>query len=321
MTDLFEQVAQPRIDFTSYIPPIKEKFPYAGYPSFYSVCPDCGGHKERRSIRCRGCKEASLKPPIDKSTYIIDGDMCRKIPLTKGFYATVDACEYDRLMLMSFSANATTTRKGMYPVTKVTVNERRMSIAMHRFIVDSPDKKMGDHRNGDGLDNRRKNLRPATQQENSRNSSPQRDKNTPYKGVSESARLGCVVYLARITVNGKIVWLGVFRFVEGAALAYDVAARIYFGEFARLNFPDGTDTSWIDSSRHETPHMLCTNKTGYRGVSLDKTRDMFVASITEDKKTKPIGRFKTAFEAALARDKEALRVYGSRAILNFPISA
>ena len=60
MTDLFEQVAQPRVDFTSYIPPVKEEYLYGGYPSHYSTCPDCGARKEQRSVRCRRCKEGDL---------------------------------------------------------------------------------------------------------------------------------------------------------------------------------------------------------------------------------------------------------------------
>jgi len=318
MSDLLEQVAQPPIDFTSYTPPVKQNFAYDGRAASYSTCPDCGGLKEQRSTRCRACKEASLKPPVDESTYVVDGDICRKIPLTRGYYATVDACEYDRLMLMSFSANATTTRKGIYPVTKVTVNGKRMCIAMHRFIVDSPGEKMGDHRNGDGLDNRRRNLRPASARENTQNAKSRCHAWHGYKGISERLYPEGKVYIAIITVNGKPMYLGVFKTPEGAALAYDDAARKYFGEFARPNFPDETDTSWIDSSRHKQKRMLSTNKSGYRGVSLDKSRNIYFATVTENGKTKQLGRFVNPIDAALTRDREALRIYGGKAILNFP---
>jgi len=317
MPDLSKQAVQPHVDFTSYIPPVKEEYPYEGHLSQYSTCPDCGARKARRSVSCRRCKEVRLKPPLDETTYVVNGDVCRKIPLTKGFYATVDAREYDRLMLMNFSANR--SKSGIYyPVTHVTVNGKRMSIAMHRFVFNSSGK-IGDHRNGDGLDNRLSNLRPANSQENTRNSKPHKDKNVQYKGVTRSACVGGMVFPARITVDGEIIFLGVYRFAEGAALAYDIAARKYFGEFARLNFSAGTDVSWIDTSLHAPPRFLSTNKTGYRGVAIDcRTGTMFIASITENGKTKPIGRFKTAIEAALVRDRAARRVYGLRAILNFP---
>ena len=100
---------------------------------------------------------------------------------------------------------------------------------LHRTVA----KRMGldllnqiDHINGDKLDNRRENLRSATQSQNSMNS---RIKNkTGYKGVTKTNQK----WGAQIKVNGQQIWLGTFNTPEEAHDAYREAAEQYFGEFA-----------------------------------------------------------------------------------------
>lgn len=89
-----------------------------------------------------------------------------------------------------------------------------------------------DHRNGNGLDNRRKNLRPCTHAQNCRNAKP-RSVSSKYKGVGWSRVHN--KWRARIRVDGILKSLGVFTEEAQAARAYDRAAAEYFGEFARLN--------------------------------------------------------------------------------------
>lgn len=93
-----------------------------------------------------------------------------------------------------------------------------------------------DHRNGNGLDNRRDNLRRATMSQNIANQFP-RGGSSKYKGVCRSKRSGG--WLAQICVNRKSIYLGRFGTEEEAARAYDVKAKEVWGEFARLNFMDG----------------------------------------------------------------------------------
>jgi AP2 domain len=94
-----------------------------------------------------------------------------------------------------------------------------------------------DHRNRNGLDNQRKNLRPATKAENARNLPAMRKVATSrYKGVSLHTLNGR--WRARIKTDTGRVSLGVYATEEEAARAYDAAARVYHGEFAYLNFPD-----------------------------------------------------------------------------------
>lgn len=90
-----------------------------------------------------------------------------------------------------------------------------------------------DHRNRDYFFNKKSNLRPATQLQNSWNSSKGYG-TSKYKGVHW--RKNRKRWIASITVNGKLLYLGSFRYEINAALAYDRAARKYFGEFANCNF-------------------------------------------------------------------------------------
>lgn len=95
-----------------------------------------------------------------------------------------------------------------------------------------------DHIDGDGLNNRRSNLRPASPLENARNRKVRIESITGYKGVN--VRPG-EVYRSRITTGGRRLHLGDYKTPEAAALAYDEAALKYFGDFARLNFPKRED--------------------------------------------------------------------------------
>ncbi len=104
-------------------------------------------------------------------------------------------------------------------------------VRMHVLIMGQP---YIDHANGNGLDNRRSNLRPATNGQNRANSEGYAA--SGFKGVYWKERVG--KYQAMIRVNGKGVSLGYFCDPAEAARAYDDAARKAFGEFARPNFRD-----------------------------------------------------------------------------------
>lgn len=87
-----------------------------------------------------------------------------------------------------------------------------------------------DHEDGDGLNNRWKNLRDATGMQNQANRGVQPNNISGYKGVSFRKSSGR--YLARIGVRKKIMHLGSFDTPHDAHAAYMAAARKYFGEFA-----------------------------------------------------------------------------------------
>ena len=106
---------------------------------------------------------------------------------------------------------------------------------MHRLLLDARLTDQVDHRNGNGLDNRRKNLRLATRSQNCCNARRRKDATLPYRGIKLDKRDG--KYHARISINGKRKHLGTFSDPISAALAFDRAAKVR-GEFAQLNFPE-----------------------------------------------------------------------------------
>jgi hypothetical protein len=110
-------------------------------------------------------------------------------------------------------------------------------IFLHLFIMPAPEGMTIDHINGNSLDNRKANLRPASHLNNSRNAKLRRDNTTGFKGVRRLPNVRTPKWAAGICVNGHPHHLGVFTSPEEAARAYDEAARKYFGEYARLNFP------------------------------------------------------------------------------------
>ena len=91
-----------------------------------------------------------------------------------------------------------------------------------------------DHRNGDGLDNRRSNLRHSTNQENAFNQGKHQGA-VPFKGVTLDQRGR---YRARLTMEGRTLLDSSHDTADAAARAYDAAARQHYGAFARLNFPE-----------------------------------------------------------------------------------
>jgi hypothetical protein len=105
-------------------------------------------------------------------------------------------------------------------------------IAIHAGLPDSP---KYDHRDGNGLNNQRENLRPCTESQNSQNRRKSVGKTSKFKGVAWHIRK--LRWIATLAHNGKRHYLGYFKTQQSAARAYDAVAREHFGEFAVLNFP------------------------------------------------------------------------------------
>lgn len=112
------------------------------------------------------------------------------------------------------------------------LNHGGTPVYMHRLINRTPSDMMTDHVNGNGLDNRRSNLRSATNAQNMANLRQNKVCNTSgHTGVSRrNAR-----WRAYIVKDYRQRHLGYFATPEAAALAYNAAARELFGEFAFQN--------------------------------------------------------------------------------------
>ena len=117
-----------------------------------------------------------------------------------------------------------------YVVERVRGKPRRL----HSFIMGDHYTEV-DHIDGNRLDNRKKNLRKATRMQNVQNTPKRRNCKTNYKGVEKLSKGSR--WRARITVEKQTINLGTYATEQEAAMAYDMAAMRYFGEFARLNFP------------------------------------------------------------------------------------
>lgn len=117
----------------------------------------------------------------------------------------------------------------------------RARVMMHRLIAQTPDGLDTDHKDGDGLNNRRSNLRPATRSQNNVN----RRKHSSHAGKPTTSRFKGVhwdsekcKWRASIKVDGRQIRLGRFDDEIEAARAYDRALVAQWGEYAQVNFPN-----------------------------------------------------------------------------------
>ena len=160
------------------------------------------------------------------------------IPLSgkhgEGLYALVDREDYHEAVKFVWCAER--DPHTTYVQRKVRRPDgTRATQRLHRFLMpDAPDKV--DHVNGDGLDNRRCNLRHATASENGRNRRRQRNNTTGFVGVGW--RVDCGKFQAYARHNGRKHHVGYYTTAEEAARARDAYVRQHHGEFARFNFDD-----------------------------------------------------------------------------------
>lgn len=160
----------------------------------------------------------------------------KEIPLTRGYVALVDDGDYPALSRYKWHVVGQGRR--LYAARKHIADGVKTSLYMHVAIMQPPDGMQTDHVDGDSFNNQRSNLRNATVQQNNRNRRKFDNETTtsPYKGVSWDKSLK--KWRAWIRYDGKRKYLGVHEYEKAAALAYDEAAKKYFGEFAKLNFPN-----------------------------------------------------------------------------------
>lgn len=159
----------------------------------------------------------------------------KKIPLTQDQFAIVDDADYEWLSQFKWCADKRV--RTFYVIRSQRIKGKNFFIYMHRLILglERDDKREADHVNGDGLDNRRSNLRIVTHRQNLWNLSAQSERGSSrFKGVSWYKR--DKKWRSGIRYNDQLIHLGYFDDEIDAAKAYDVKAKELFGEFARLNF-------------------------------------------------------------------------------------
>ncbi|MGL6211903.1 MAG: hypothetical protein ACRC14_18925 [Paracoccaceae bacterium] len=167
----------------------------------------------------------------------IEGDLAY-VPLTKGYEAIIDAVDVPLIDGWNWHALVRRRRDGSIR----TVYAARMDprdggkqrhVRMHRVILglSHVDPAEGDHKDGDGLNNCRFNLRISTTAENRRNKRSQVNNTSGFKGVT--FRMSNGKFSARITVNGERIHLGCFLTATAAHDAYATASATLHGEFGR----------------------------------------------------------------------------------------
>ena len=171
------------------------------------------------------------EPPLRIEPPEPPGDDVRYIALTQGKYAIVDAADYEWLNQHRWHASTTGTQVYAY------CTHRGRNISMHQFIMRPPKGMVVDHIDGNGLNNRRCNLRICTVEQNVRNFKGRRK-----KPGATSRFIGVYRYkgkwYARVQCADKRASLGPFNSEAEAAIARDLKAIELHGPYACLNFPD-----------------------------------------------------------------------------------
>ena len=162
----------------------------------------------------------------------IEGDVAY-VPLTNGYEAVIDAADVPLVAVGNWYANPSTRDDGSI----LTVYAKRdfgkvRSVRLHRYLLNAGEADLVDHIDGDGLNNRRTNLRLVTSAQNAWNTRLRVDNASGYKGVFWDADI--MRYRARINARKQSHSLGTFRCITAAALAYAKASRGLHGDFGRL---------------------------------------------------------------------------------------
>ena len=156
------------------------------------------------------------------------------VPLTKGYEAVIDAADVPLVEGFNWCALAAPyTVYGLRNGQKERGEERGRAVFLHHVICPPENGLLTDHRDGDGLNNRRANLRLASKAENGRNSRMKSRNTSGFKGVHLHKETG--KWRARISTGDKHVSLGLFATPEDAHAAYAKASAELHGEFSRAS--------------------------------------------------------------------------------------
>lgn len=157
----------------------------------------------------------------------------KTIPLSRGYVATVDDEDFEWLNQWKWRVSGSSERGLLYAVYYFYEGKKKMCMRMHRVILglSLKDTMQGDHINGKSLDNRRSNLRLATNKQNCRNLGLGKNNKSGYPGVHwDKSRSK---WMAFIKVDYHRKHLGRFDDFEEAVAVRKEAELYDFGDFAR----------------------------------------------------------------------------------------
>lgn len=166
------------------------------------------------------------------------------IPITKNLVAIIDKEDEEKILPHKWYAFGKENHKNpiFWAARKTRIDGKQKTLLMHREILKPPENAVVDHINGDGLDNRKCNLRIATVSQNRANERSIRNR-MGFRGVSLSSKGHKKPFYAKIICNHRTYFLGHYETIEQAAMAYDKKAIELFGDFAVLNFPQQVSIS------------------------------------------------------------------------------
>lgn len=152
------------------------------------------------------------------------------IPLTRGENAMVDDEDFKRVNQFKWHLRIQKKTGLKYAIRSLWCGGKYKKIYMHQFVLGIA---KVDHRDGNGINNQRFNLRECSKAENNRNRRIGRDNTSGFKGVCYHKRAR--LWQSQIYVNNKARFLGLFESPKEAAFIYDAAAKKFHGEFSKTN--------------------------------------------------------------------------------------
>lgn len=156
----------------------------------------------------------------------------KKIPLTQNKYALVDNSDFEELNKHKWYANKLGDTFYAMRHLKVSEGNSKTIVLMHSAIMKTPKGMDTDHKDRNGLNNQRKNLRICTRSQNGMNKTKAKANTSGFKGVFWHKR--DKTWRSQIKVDGKSTHLGYFKTKEDAYKAYCEACAHYHGEFSNI---------------------------------------------------------------------------------------